>query len=56
MSSGLRRLRELRNEGWIIEKRRIEGSRHFEYRIVTGCLNCDTAVESVDAEMRETLF
>lgn len=32
-SEGLRRLRELRAQGWDIEKRRIPNSDAFEYRV-----------------------
>jgi|TARA_R110000765_G_scaffold112984_1_gene205228 hypothetical protein len=32
-SEGLRRLRELRQD-YLIEKRRISGSRHYEYRMI----------------------
>ena len=30
---GLRRMRDLRKEGWDVERRRIKGSHDFEYRI-----------------------
>lgn len=32
-SEGLRRMRELRARGYTIEKRRRNGSRHYEYRL-----------------------
>lgn len=34
-TEGTRRLRELRAEGWQIVKRTVEGSRQFEYRLVS---------------------
>ena len=33
-SEGLRRLRELRKHGFVIEKRKIKKSRLFEYRLI----------------------
>jgi hypothetical protein len=32
-SEGLRRIRELRDEGWVIEKQRMKNSTAYEYRI-----------------------
>lgn len=32
-TSGLRRVRELRTDGWVVEKRRKPGSDEFQYRV-----------------------
>ncbi len=38
-SEGLRRLRELRELGHVIEKKRLEGHNYFSYRLVAPFLN-----------------
>ena len=43
LDSGMRRMRELRKHGWKIERRRIKGSRDFEYRMTKQVPNLSQA-------------
>ena len=44
-SEGLRRLRELRQLGHAIEKKRLEGHNYFSYRLVAPFLNAQEELE-----------